>query len=157
MTAFFAPYKTLIEVLIIGAVIAGIVYGAHRFFDSLRQEGYDKAVAEYNLKLVEAKDAAAKREDKLLTQLKGAQDAQVIRDKQTAALAASVSVTANSLRNTVAGYSNSLSAADADALRGSVNLIGGLLTSCTERYQGMGQNAEREHSAKQTLIDAWPR
>jgi hypothetical protein len=154
--AFLSPYKLLIEVLVIGAIIAGLVYGVHRFFDSLRQEGYDKAVVEYSQKLVEAKDAAAKREAELLTQLKGAQDAQAIRDKQITTLAGSVAVASNGLRDTVTHYSSGLSNASADALRGSITQFGGLLTGCSDQYRGMAENAERERSAKQTLIEGWP-
>jgi hypothetical protein len=157
MLDLLRPYRLLIEVLMIGAIIAGLGYGIHRFLESERQQGYDKAVAEYNEKLIAAKDAAAKRETELLTRLQEAQNAQAIRDKQISTLATSVAAASGGLRFDLTHYSGSLSNASADALRGSIDKLGGLLAGCSDRYRGMAENAERERSAKQTLIDAWPR
>ena len=60
--SFFAPYKLLIEVVLIGALFAGIAFGVHRFLEREQKIGYDKAVAEYAVKLADAKEVARQKD-----------------------------------------------------------------------------------------------
>lgn len=142
---------------VLGVALGLVWWGIVGILSAREQRGYDRAVAEYNVKLLAAQTTAREREQELLGRVTAAQEENANRERQIAALAGAVAKSSASLRDTVAAYSNSLSGASADSLRGSVALLGGLLDLCADRYRGMAREAERELSAKQTLIEAWPR
>jgi hypothetical protein len=158
MLDFLKPYKWAVEAIAAIAILGGIAYGAHRFLDSVRQEGYDKATAEYNVKLVKAQQDAADKTAQLQHKLQEATNEAALRDKQITNLSTAVAASSSRLRFDLTNYSASLLPdASAVALRGSIDKLGGLLATCSDRYRDMAEDAERERSAKQTLIDAWPK
>jgi hypothetical protein len=65
---FLARYKLLIEILAIGALVAGLAYAVHKFFDSLREEGAQKERAVWVERDRKADALVAQREKDLLAQ-----------------------------------------------------------------------------------------
>jgi hypothetical protein len=149
-------YAGLIKIILVGVLVAALAFGIHSFLASEQQIGYDRAVKEYEAKMLLQQEAARKFEGELRNQIQEAQNESAKRNAQIDALAAAVSASSGGLRNAIGAYSNSLSSASADALRRSIDQVGGLLASCSDRYTGMAKSAEHERSEKQTLIDAWP-
>jgi hypothetical protein len=143
-------------VMVVG-VLSGLAWTVNWFLDSQQQKGYDRAVAEYNVKLIAAQTEARIREQELLGRATAAQEENQKRERQIATLTTAVAKSSASLRDALAAYGNSLSGAPTDALRRSIERLGGLLEGCSDSYRGMAESAERERNAKQTLIEAWPR
>ena len=155
--AFLSPYKLLIEILVIGSIAAGAIWGVHSFLLHEQQIGYDRAQAEYTAKSLLAEQAARATETALRKQLEDAQNAatqreQVIRSTAAAATAASVS-----LRDTIATIRNGVPLATIDALRNATIALGNVFAECQDRRREVAESAERLNSDKQTLIQAWPR
>lgn len=158
MFAFLAPYKLLIEVLVIGAIISAIASGAHLFLNYERDVGYQKAVGEYTARQLEAEKAARAREQQLTQQITEAQHAAQQRDQTIKSLSTTAAAAAGSLRDAIARTtSHSLPGAATAAGGGSVGQLGDLLGDCADRYRAVAESAERERNAKQTLIEAWPK
>ena len=157
MLSFFSPYKLLIEVLLIGAMFAGIAFGVHRFLEHEQKIGYDKAVAEYAVKLADAKEVARQKDIANAKQLQDAQNAAAQRDQTLRSVAAAATASANSLHDTIANISRGVSAATTDALRQSTRTLGQVLDQCSNRYRSVAESADRANADKQTLIQAWPK
>jgi hypothetical protein len=156
MLALFSPYKLLIEIVVIGAIALGGVWGIHSFLEGQQQKGYDKAVGEYKEKLVEAKEAAKVREAELRAlvtdaQAKGNEREQTIRD-----VAASGAAASNGLRDTLAHIRRSSSGASVEALANSVTTLTTVFDDCQTKYRAMAETADRHASDSKTLSDAWP-
>jgi hypothetical protein len=156
LLARLAPYKLLFEILVIGALAAGVMYGVHEFLEHERDIGRNEVRAEYVKQLQEAKDAAHLRETELIAQRDKAIENAQARDDTIRTLAARAGVSSNSLRDTIAALGERLSSATADALRQTTRTYGQLLAACDGEQRSMAEEAERANSDKRTLIEAWP-
>lgn len=151
-------YKLLAYGVVAALVTAAGYWAVSNYNASLRQEGYTMAVSEYNAKLIKSQQDAADKTAQLQHKLQEAADEAALRDKQITNLSAAVAASSNKLRFDLTNYSASLlPGVSAVAIRGPIDNLGGLLATCSDRYRDMAEDAERERSAKQTLIDAWPR
>ena len=90
----------LIKALLIAAVAVALGFAWNGFIKHEQNIGYQKAVAEYNVKLLAAKEAADRREQELTTQVQEAQANGLKREETIRTLAAAVGKSSDSLRNT---------------------------------------------------------
>ena len=157
MFSFFSPYKVLIEAVAIGALILGIAFGIHHFLSYEQQIGYDKAVAEYTAKELEATKAARAREQALAAQLSEAQNAAAIREQTIKTLASAAAVSSGGLRDTIAGINARVPNDSVLALGNAVRTLGQVFTECEGRRRQVAEDAERLNSEKRTLVESWPK
>ena len=143
------PYIILAVVL---AFIANGFYWNHHG-DS---KGYNRAVAEYNVKLLAATNAARVKEQSMQAKLQEAQNAAIQRD-QTIRTAAAAAATANDrLRIALDTIRASLPTDTADASRNTAAALAIVFGDCAEKYRGLGEIADRHSSDVRTLSEAWP-
>jgi hypothetical protein len=152
-----APYKLAFEIMVFGALAAGVLYGAHQFLEHERDIGRNEVRAEYAKQLADAKDAARVRELQLQSQVDEANQHAHERDQTIQALAARAGVSTNGLRDTIAAIGNSMSSATADALRNTARTYGDILAECAARRGELAVKAEKINSEKRALIEAWPK
>lgn len=156
MFAALAPYKLLIECLAFFALIGAVALGIHKFLAYEQQIGYDRAVAEYTAKQLEAEKYARATEQRLNKQLEEAQNAATARDKTISASVASAASTSASLRGTLNDLRNGLPDATAAAARATAVALTGVFGDCQDRYRWMAEKADRHASDVRTLKEAWP-
>jgi len=152
-----ASYARAIEAVALLVVVALIVWGSHSFLEHERQIGYDKAVAEYQQKLSEAKDAARVREQALNTQLQEARNAAAQRDQVLQAASAAAVAASGSLRDTIATLRSGLPGASAATLAHTADTLAAVLTDCQDQYRDVAAKADRHANDARTLTEAWPK
>lgn len=157
IAGFFAPYKLLLEIALIGSLAAGAVYGVHQFLEHERDIGRQEVRAEYADKLAEAKEAARKREAELTTQRDEAVSYANERDQTIRTVAAGGAAASVGLRDTLAGIRNSVPSATVETLRQSTATLATVLGDCQARYRELAEKADRHASDSKTLSDAWPK
>ena len=145
------------KALIVAAALAAAVFLWNRFLDHQQSIGYDRAVAEYNVKLIAAKDAADKETARLTLQLKEAQDGQAKRDQTIRATAAAAASASTGLLNALDTIRNSVSGATTDALRHTATTLANVFGECQDRYRSVAEKADRHSSDSRTLMEAWPK
>lgn len=148
---------TVIKPLLIAAVIAAAVFAWNWFISYEQNIGYQKAVAEYNVKLLAAKEAAYKREQELTTQVQEAQANGLKREETIKALAAAVGKSSDSLRNTANAIRLGLPLATVEAARTAADAFAAVFTDCQGRYGELAAKADGHASDVRTLEEAWPK
>lgn len=146
----------VIKPLLIAAVIAAAVVAWNHFLDYEQNIGYQKAVAEYNVKLLAAKEAADKREQELTTQVQEAQANGLKREETIKALAAAVGKSSDSLRNTANAIRLGLPSATVEAARTAADAFATVFTDCQGRYGALAEKADGHANDVRTLEEAWP-
>ena len=146
----------VIKPLLIAAVIAAAVVAWNHFLDYEQNIGYQKAVAEYNVKLLAAKEAADKREQELSAQVQEAQANGLKREETIKALAAAVGKSSDSLRNTANAIRLGLPHATVEAARTAADAFATVFTDCQGRYADVAAKADGHASDVRTLEEAWP-
>jgi hypothetical protein len=157
MLNFLSPYKLLIEVVLIGALILGIGIGIHLFLQHEQDIGYQKAVAEYTTKELNAQIAARAKEAFYQEQLQEANQHAQNREELIKTLSDANTIVANSLRDTLANIRNGVSTASIDALRQSTTTLTTILADCQGKYSAMAETADRHANDAKTLMEAWPK
>ena len=147
----------VIKPLLIAAVIAAAVFAWNHFLDYEQGIGYDRAVAEYNVKLLAAKEAADQREQELTTQVQEAQANGLEREETIRTLAAAVGKSSDSLRNTANAIRLGLPHATVEAARTAADAFAAVFTDCQRRYVEVAEKADRHWSDYRELSEAWPR
>lgn len=149
--------NSLILRIVAGALaIAALGFAWGRFLDYEQDIGYQKAVAEYNVKLLAAKEAAAKREQELSAQVQEAQANGLKREETIRTLAAAVGKSSDSLRNTANAIRLGLPHATAEAARTAADAFAAVFTDCQGRYADVAAKADGHASDVRTLEEAWP-
>ena len=146
----------VIKPLLIAAAIAAAVFAWNHFLDYEQNIGYQKAVAEYNGKLLAAKEAADKREQELTTQVQEAQANGLKREETIKALAAAVGKSSDSLRNTANAIRLGLPHATVEAARTAADAFATVFSECQGRYGELAAKADGHASDVRTLEEAWP-
>ena len=146
----------VIKPLLIAAVIAAAVVAWNHFIDYEQNIGYQKAVAEYNVKLLAAKEAADKREQELSAQVQEAQANGLKREETIKALAAAVGKSSDSLRHTANAIRLGLPHATVEAARTAADAFATVFTDCQRRYADVAEKADGHASDVRTLEEAWP-
>ena len=147
----------VIKPLLIAAAIAAAVFAWNHFLDYEQDIGYQKAVAEYNVKLLAAKEAADQREQELSAQVQEAQANGLKREETIKALAAAVGKSSDSLRNTANAIRLGLPHATVEAARTAADAFATVFTDCQRRYADVAEKADGHASDVRTLEEAWPK
>ena len=146
-----------LKALTAALLVAGLIFGFNVFVDHQRNIGYQKAVAEYNVKLLAAKEAADKREQELSAQVQEAQANGLKREETIKALAAAVGKSSDSLRNTANAIRLGLPLATVEAARTAADAFAAVFTDCQGRYGELAAKADGHASDVRTLEEAWPK
>ena len=147
---------TIIKALLIAAVAVALGFAWNGFIKHEQGIGYDRAVAEYNVKLLAAKEAADRREQELTTQVQEAQANGLKREETIKALAAAVGKSSDSLRNTANAIRLGLPHATVEAARTAADAFATVFTDCQRRYADVAAKADGHASDVRTLEEAWP-
>ena len=147
---------TIIKALLIAAVAVALGFAWNGFIKHEQNIGYQKAVAEYNVKLLAAKEAADKREQELSAQVQEAQANGLKREETIKALAAAVGKSSDSLRNTANAIRLGLPNATVEAARTAADAFATVFTDCQRRYADVAEKADGHASDVRTLEEAWP-
>ena len=148
---------TIIKALLIAAVAVALEFAWNGFIKHEQNIGYQKAVAEYNVKLLAAKEASDKREQELTTQVQEAQANGLKREETIKALAAAVGKSSDSLRNTANAIRLGLPHATVEAARTAADAFATVFSECQGRYGELAAKADGHASDVQTLMEAWPK
>ena len=148
---------TIIKALLIAAVAVALGFAWNGFIKHEQNIGYQKAVAEYNVKLLAAKEAADRREQELTTQVQEAQANGLKREETIKALAAAVGKSSDSLRNTANAIRLGLPNATVEAARTAADAFATVFTDCQRRYADVAEKADGHASDVRTLEEAWPK
>lgn len=147
---------TIIKALLIAAVAVALGFAWNGFIKHEQNIGYQKAVAEYNVKLIEAKEAADQREQELSAQVQEAQANGLKREETIRTLAAAVGKSSDSLRNTANAIRLGLPHATVEAARTAADAFAAVFTECQQRYVDVARAADGHASDVRTLEEAWP-
>ena len=147
---------TIIKALLIAAVAVALGFAWNGFIKHEQNIGYQKAVAEYNVKLLAAKEAADRREQELTTQVQEAQANGLKREETIKALAAAVGKSSDSLRNTANAIRLGLPHATVEAARTAADAFATVFSECQGRYGELAAKADGHASDVRTLEEAWP-
>jgi hypothetical protein len=155
---FFGRYKLVLEIAIIGALVAFGVVQVHRFLEHERDIGRTEVQAKWDNQTALDKDAKAAREAEFAAQLAQATKNGVEREATIRTLAGAAGNSGIGLRDAVAAaVSRSMSSDAVNALRDTTRALGTIVTECEGRRRAVAEDFERANSDKQTLMDAWPR
>ena len=146
-----------IKALLIAAVVVALGFAWNGFIKHEQNVGYQKAVAEYNVKLIEAKKRADKRERELTAQVKEAQDNGLKREETIRTLAAAVGKSSDSLLNTANAIRLGLPHATVEAARTAADAFATVFTDCQRRYADVAEKADGHANDVRTLEEAWPK
>ena len=146
----------LIKAIAAVALVAGLIFAWNWHVKHEQGIGYQKAVAEYTVKLLEAKEAADKREKELTTQVQEAQANGLKREETIRTLAAAVGESSDSLRNTANAIRLGLPNATIEAARTAADAFAAVFTECQGRYADVAAKADGHASDVRTLEEAWP-
>jgi hypothetical protein len=152
-----APYKLAFEILVFGALAAGVVYGAHQVLEHEREIGRQEVRAEWDQQIAKDKEAARAQTDDWRAQRDTAATEGAKREETIRSLAATSAAAAGSLRDAVAKINGAVPNYSADALRALSSTYGQLLEECAGRRRELAEETERINSEKRTLIEAWPK
>ena len=147
----------LIKVLGGVALLVALAFAWDWHIDHEQNIGYQKAVAEYTVKLLEAKEKADKREQELTTQVQEAQANGLKREETIRTLAAAVGKSSDSLRNTANAIRLGLPHATVEAARTAADAFATVFTDCQRRYADVAEKADGHASDVRTLEEAWPK
>lgn len=158
LTAFFSPYKLVIEIVVIGALVAFGVVEVHRFLEHERDIGRQEVQAKWDDQTKKDVAAARLREAELIKQRDDAITNGAKRDETIRTLATSASTASSGLRDTItAAVGRVVSGVSDNAVRDITRTLGASLAECSIRRLEVAKDFEHANSDKQTLIDAWPR
>ena len=144
-----------IKALLIAAVAVALGFAWNGFIKHDQNIGYQKAVAEYNVKLLAAKEVADKREQELSAQVQEAQANGLKREETIRTLAAAVGKSSDSLRNTANAIRLGLPLATVEAARTAADAFAAVFTDCQRRYIEVARAADGHANDVRTLEEAW--
>ena len=147
---------TIIKALLIAAVAVALGFAWNGFIKHEQNIGYQKAVAEYNVKLLAAKEAADQREQELSAQVQEAQANGLKREETIRTLAAAVGKSSDSLRNTANAIRLGLPHATVEAARTAADAFATVFSECQGRYGELAAKADGHASDVRTLEEEWP-
>ena len=145
-----------IKALLIAAVVVALGFAWNGFIKHEQNVGYQKAVAEYNVKLLAAKEAADRREQELTTQVQEAQANGLKREETIRTLAAAVGKSSDSLRNTANAIRLGLPHATVEAARTAADAFATVFTDCQRSCVEVARASDGHASDVRTLEEAWP-
>lgn len=156
MIALFNQYATVIKMVAIVGAIIGVLWLYNARLADEYKAGYDKAQAEYAVKLADAKAAALTTERNMQTKLDKAIGERDVYEQTIRVISADAAQSANSLRDALRTIRNSVSTDTVEALRHRTATLATLLDECQERYRQMAEKADRHANDARTCYAAWP-
>ena len=145
------------KALILAAIVAASVFAIHRLDVSRQKIGYDKAVAEYALKLQAAQDDAKAHEQAWQSQqLKQREKTNELLTARDTAYA-DLSRTTDRLRIAAANYGNGLSADTIAACRARAATLADVFGECAERLVEMGKASDGQFIDAVSCRGEWPK
>lgn len=145
------------KVLLVLAAFAAILFGIHKLDQSRQKIGYDRAQAEYTVKLIAAQeDAKAQEKAWQAQQLKEREKTSELLNARDTAYSA-LSTTVASLRKQSANYGNGLSTDTISACRTRAATLAEVFGECTERLVEMGKAADGQYIDAISCQNQWPR
>ena len=151
------PYKWLIGAVGVATLLAAIFIGINLYKTKNQNIGYNKAVAEYNVKLLEAEQKARATEQRLNKQIEDARHESEKRKEKLNKLSRDNTDLVKRLRNTIADSKRSLSGNSPETNRETASTALDLFGECTERYSKMAEAADRHAEEVRLLEDSWPK
>lgn len=141
----------------IATLIAAIVFGVHWYNSRQQDIGYQRAVAEYNVKLADAQNAAMFTERELTKKLNEAQNARIESEKRAATLKRDAYAESGRLRDTIADLRNRLSDSTAETIRAYADAGLRLLGACQAEYLRVAEAARGHQADAMMFEEAWPK
>lgn len=140
------------------AILLGVAaWWVNGYLNRVEQRGYDRAVAEYNVKLLAAQEAARVKETALNAKLQEAQNAHTQRQSILQADAAATRTERDSLRHQLDAATASLSDASTASVRKYAATLADVFGQCTKRLEEMGGAAQGHASDSLMYQEAWPK
>ena len=146
-----------VKALIVAALLAIAAAAVNRYLDTVEQRGYDRAVLEYQAKLITAQNAATEERNRMQAAVDAAIKGRNDREKSIRAVADAAGVAVGGLRNELDAIRAGMSVADAATLRNAATTYSVVFGECVERYTGLAEKADRHVSDIQTLMEAGAR
>lgn len=143
-----------IKALIVAAMLAAATFYVNRYLSSVEQRGYDRAVVEYQAKLITAQNDAIIERNRLQGLVEAAIKGRNDREETIRAVADAAGVAVGGLRNELDAARAGMSVADAATLRHAAATYSVIFGECAERYTGLAEKATRHVSDIQTLMEA---
>lgn len=157
MFSFISQYAVAARAILIGLVLVAAIAFYHYFKNKHQNIGYQKAVAEYNEKLLLAERAARSKEQELVKKVGDAENEAKKRETKIIKLSADINNVNKRLRDTIENNSVSISESSRASVDNYARIVGIVFAECANEYRKMGENAERERSDKIMLLEAWPK
>ena len=158
LMAKLAPYKLLLEILVIGAMVAGGLYAYNRFCEGLREEGRSEVRAE-NDRLNAVKEKADRRVELLWNQrVQKAEDDASAKTNIISGLYASSGRSLDGLRNAITSATNLTNqpGVTIETLGKANAALATVFADCAAQYRTMAKDADGHYIDWQTLSDAYP-
>jgi len=150
----FSPIEKLI---LYAVLLAGLIFGVYWLDQSRQKIGYNRAVAEYNVKLIAAQADARAQEVAWQAKQKDIQektnDEINKRDAAYTVLARDNDI----LRNAATNYGNGLPNDTIAACRVRAATLAGLFGECTGALTEMARHAEGQRIDSISCLSSWPK
>lgn len=150
------PYRILASTIATALLIIAAIawWSAHNA--GQQKIGYDRATAEYQVKLDEQKEAARKKEDEWQAKWRLATDERTEIENKLALSRASAAAADDRLRRATDDFSKRLSVASVEACRTAAETAAGLLGECSAAYRQVAGAADGHLADLQQCEAAWP-
>ena len=143
-----------LKALIVAAILAAVTIYINRYLSSVEQRGYDRAVVEYQAKVIKAQNDAVIESNRRMQLVEDAINRRNDREKSIRAVADAAGVAVGGLRNELDAARAGMSVADAATLRNAATTLTAVFGDCAERYTGLAEKADRHASDVQAMIEA---
>lgn len=152
-----ALVKLGLQFLAVIAVFAAILFGIHKLDQSRQKIGYDRAQAEYAVKLIAAQeDSKAQEKAWQAQQLKEREKTSELLNARDTAYAA-LARTTSGLRNAAVNYGNGLSTDTIASCRARAATLAELFGQCSDALGEMGRSAQGQYIDALSCRNQWPR
>lgn len=140
----------------VAVLVALLAFAVHRLDVSRQAIGYQRAVAEYNVKLIAAQEDARAQEAAWQRKQKLDQEATNEQIRARDADYADASSTINRLHHSLANLGNGLSAITLAACSARITTLSTVFGECTDQLAEMGRAAEGQRIDAVMCREAWP-
>jgi len=151
-----SPIPLWAKALIVAALLAACALGIHRLDVSRQEIGYQRAVGEYNVKLLAAQADARAQEAAWKAKQKTEQEATNERLNQRDAAYTAATGTIAGLLDTIANLGNGLPVDTSAACGARIRALSAVFGECTERLAEMGRAAQGQFIDAVACRQSWP-
>lgn len=143
-----------VKALVVAAILAAITFAVNNYLSSVEQRGYDRAVSECRMKLIEAQNDAIAERNRLQGLVDAAIKGRSEREKTIQKSAAATGALVAGVRNELDAIRDGLSVATIASLRNSTATLSVVFGECTERYSGLAEKATRHVSDIRAITES---